>query len=212
MTTRLKFTGRYQILENNQATTDPINLNYTISNVVDLHNGTYFSLDPGQSVEFSLSMQANCILVTSDNPVTVATDTNSESGVSNFTVDTATDLLFTARDVFPVTAQAVTLTTTGTLPAPLAVGTTYYAISMDTNELMLAASAADAKSGTEIDITDTGLGVHTLDLASSYTQCIDDYTQSTISLFTGANAQRVTIKNNNGVRATGKFYAARTSA
>lgn len=209
---RLKFTGRYQILNNNKAVVDQ-DLNYVIDNVVDLDNGTYFSLDPGESKEYALDVQANCILVTSDVAVAVATDTNTTSGVATFTVDSATDVLSTSsKDIFPYTAQQVTLTTTGTLPAPLAINTTYYVISRGSNELLLATNSANAISGTQIDITDTGTGVHTLDLVSSYTQNIDDQTQSTLALFTDANAQRVTIKNNSATRATGKFYAARTSA
>lgn len=210
--TSLKFTGRYQILRNNKASPDT-DLSYTIDNVIDLNNGTYFTLSPGESTEFVLDIQANCILVTSDNAVTVATDTNSTSGVANFTVDSATDTLSTsAKDIFPYTTQTLTLTTTDTLPAPLTTGTTYYVISRGPNELMLATSSVNALSGTQIDITDTGSGVHTLDLESSYTQCIDDYTQSTITLFTGANAQRVTIKNTSAVQTAGQFYAARASS
>jgi len=57
----------------------------------------------------------------------------------------------------------VQLTTTGTLPAPLSTGTTYWVIWLSANTLNLAASHADAIAGTPIvDITTIGTGVHTL--------------------------------------------------
>lgn len=212
MSTRLKFVGRYQILENNKAIVDPSDLQYEISNVVDLNNGTRFTLAPGESIEFVQDLQANVVLVISDDAVTVATDTNSVTGNANFTVDSNTDILFASKDIFPYTSQQVTLTTAGTLPAPLVAGTTYYVISRDSNELLLATSESNAKAGTQIDITDTGTGVHTLDLVSTYTQNIDDFTQSNINILTGANAKRVTIKNTSAVNTTGRFYSARTAS
>jgi len=66
------------------------------------------------------------------------------------------------------TGTAVELTTTGTLPAGLATGTTYYVIyvsySNDTEigKIRLATTEADAVANDYIDITDNGTGVHTI--------------------------------------------------
>ncbi len=56
------------------------------------------------------------------------------------------------------------LTTTGTLPAGLAISTVYYAIAVDDDTLSFATSQANATAGTAIDITDygTSAAVHTV--------------------------------------------------
>lgn len=56
----------------------------------------------------------------------------------------------------------VRLTTTGTLPAPLALATDYFVIRIDANTIKLASSLALALAGTAIDLADAGTGVHTL--------------------------------------------------
>jgi len=56
-----------------------------------------------------------------------------------------------------VAAEEVVLTTTGTLPAGLALATTYYVLVVDANHLQLEASIG----GGAIDITDGGSGTHT---------------------------------------------------
>jgi hypothetical protein len=54
-------------------------------------------------------------------------------------------------------------TTTDTLPAGLAVSTDYWAILVDANTFMVATSLANALASTQVDITDTGTGTHTID-------------------------------------------------
>ena len=61
-----------------------------------------------------------------------------------------------------------TLTTTGVLPTGLATATDYYAIVVDTDHILLAASRADALASTEIVLTDTGTGTHTLVTGAAY--------------------------------------------
>ena len=61
-----------------------------------------------------------------------------------------------------------TLTTTGVLPTGLATATDYYAIVVDTDHLLLAASRADALASTEIVLTDAGSGTHTLVTGAAY--------------------------------------------
>lgn len=57
----------------------------------------------------------------------------------------------------------VTLTSTGTLPAGLALATNYYVIYVDADNFKLAADLADAAAGTAVDITAAaGGGTHTV--------------------------------------------------
>lgn len=49
------------------------------------------------------------------------------------------------------------------LPDPLVVDTVYYAIRTSANHIKVAATAANAKAGTAIDLTDAGTGTHTLE-------------------------------------------------
>lgn len=61
------------------------------------------------------------------------------------------------------TGDLVQLTTTGTLPAGLALSTDYYVINLDANTIGLATSYANALAGTEVDITAAaGGGTHTI--------------------------------------------------
>jgi len=59
------------------------------------------------------------------------------------------------------TGLEVVESTTGTLPAPLAVLTDYYVIRVDANTYKLATSKANAVAGTAINLTDDGTGTHT---------------------------------------------------
>lgn len=62
-----------------------------------------------------------------------------------------------------VTLDRVRLTSTGTLPAGLALATDYWIIRLDANNFQFAASVADAVAGTDVDITGAvGGGTHTL--------------------------------------------------
>lgn len=211
MTNRLSYVGRFQILSGNVPRINE-ELEYRISSVIDLHNGTRYAIDTGNSVEIVLSDPANCILITSDNPVKVTTDSNDITTPIQFSVDTATNRLTTATDVFAYTTQPITLSTGGTLPDPLQVNTTYYAIGYSRNELLLAASESDAQAGTAIDITDTGMGTHSLNREDTYTRSIDEQAQSTQILLTSVNAKRITIRNTTGNQAIVKFYAYRVAS
>ena len=76
-------------------------------------------------------------------------------------VDTTTDEITIASHELHTT-EPVRVSSTDTLPAPLIAGTTYYAINVDANTIQLAASVADAESGTDIDLTTVGVGTHTI--------------------------------------------------
>ncbi len=61
-----------------------------------------------------------------------------------------------------ITGQAVVLTTTTTLPAPLALATTYYLIRASATTIQFATTLALAQAGTPINLTTQGVGTHTL--------------------------------------------------
>jgi len=207
---RLKVFSRYQILEDNKSVVDR-SVTYFGDNYISLNSGSYFSLASGESKEFVLDEQSECVMVESDRPVVTITDNDDVTGMASFTVDTATDMITTSKDIYPYTTQEVTLTTSGTLPTPLAVDTTYYAVSAGTNKLKLSTTINNALADTYIDIIGTGTGNHTLDLTSSYIQNIDDSAQATLFLLENANVKRVTIKNTGTIKSTGYFYAARSA-
>lgn len=81
-----------------------------------------------------------------------------------FTADDTTDVLTLTpgNGGSFTTGTPVTLTTTGTLPAPLALATTYYCIYQSATTVKLATTSANATNGTAIDITNTGTGTHTI--------------------------------------------------
>ncbi len=60
------------------------------------------------------------------------------------------------------TGEKVTLTTSNTLPAGLALLTDYYLVAPDADTIGFATSQANALAGTKIDITDIGLGTQTV--------------------------------------------------
>ena len=63
---------------------------------------------------------------------------------------------------FKHTGFKVRFSTTGTLPSPLGAGTDYFVIYIDDNTIQLATSLANAKVATHINLTDGGIGVHTI--------------------------------------------------
>jgi hypothetical protein len=77
-----------------------------------------------------------------------------------FTADTGTDEL-TIAGTF-VTGMKVRLSTTDTLPAPLAIDTDYYTLYVSATKIRLAENLADAYLDNYIDITSTGAGTHTI--------------------------------------------------
>jgi hypothetical protein len=81
-----------------------------------------------------------------------------------FTVDASTNEIIFASDEFYGVGDGVRVSTTTTLPSPLAAATTYYIIRGDTTSTkryQLATTAANAYAGTAIDITTSGTGTHT---------------------------------------------------
>lgn len=92
--------------------------------------------------------------------------TNTLGQSDTFSADTGTDIMtYTSTANIPsniLTGTRVRLTTTTTLPAPLATATDYYVIRVSDTTFKLATSYANAIAGTAIDITTTGTGTHTI--------------------------------------------------
>jgi hypothetical protein len=87
--------------------------------------------------------------------VTTAATVTSPGGV-----DTTTDILTTSADV--PNFSRVLVSTSGTLPAPLAPNTFYWTIRLTATTSRIATSYANAVAGTYIDLTTTGTGTQTL--------------------------------------------------
>lgn len=101
--------------------------------------------------------------------VTTATaqaTTNTLSQSDTFTADAGTDVCtYTSTANLPsnlLTGTRVRLTTTTTLPAPLAVATDYYLVRLSDTTFELATTFANAVAETQINITDAGTGTHTV--------------------------------------------------
>lgn len=78
-------------------------------------------------------------------------------------VNTTTDVITVSSNLSLYTGQAVTLSSSGTLPGGLSAGT-YYIIRVSATTVKLASSRANAVAGTAIDLTSTGSGTHTITL------------------------------------------------
>lgn len=83
--------------------------------------------------------------------------------------DDVFDAVVNATDKITLTGHAletgdgpVQLTTSGVLPAPLAVSTDYWVIKVDANTIKLATTLSRALAGTAIDLTTDGSGTNTL--------------------------------------------------
>lgn len=105
--------------------------------------------------------------VTSVTTTTAQATTNTISTrTATFTADDTTDICtYTSTASIPsniLTGTRVRLTTTTTLPAPLATATDYYVIRISDTTFSLATTYANAIAGTQIDITSTGTGTHTV--------------------------------------------------
>lgn len=104
--------------------------------------------------------------VTSVTTTSAQATTNTLGQSDTFTADDGTDICtWTSSANIPsnvLTGTRVRLTTTTTLPAGLATATDYYVIRLSNTTFSLATSYANAIAGTEIDITSTGTGTHTV--------------------------------------------------
>jgi len=103
--------------------------------------------------------------VTSVTTATAQGTTNTLSQSDTFTANTDDTMTYSSTANIPsniLTGTRVRLTTTTTLPAPLATATDYYVIRLTDSTFYLATSYANAIAGTRIDLTTTGTGTHTI--------------------------------------------------
>lgn len=86
-----------------------------------------------------------------------------DNNVTRGDVSYVQDRITVAMDIS--TGSKIHFSTTGTLPIPLVVGTSYYAIRIDSSHIKVAESKDDALAGIQIDLKDRGFGVHTIMLS-----------------------------------------------
>ncbi|MBA7544755.1 hypothetical protein ES705_37116 [subsurface metagenome] len=75
-------------------------------------------------------------------------------------VDTGTEIITVGIDI--ATGKKIRFTTTGALPDPLIVGTTYFAIRVDDTRIKVAATLIDAIALAAMNLTTGGTGTHTV--------------------------------------------------
>lgn len=87
------------------------------------------------------------------------------------------------------TGDIVQLSSTGTLPAPLAAATDYFVIRVDADSFKLAASAQDAEDGVAIDITSAaGGGTHTVTAQEKDGRALDVYVVNDVAISDGGGS------------------------
>ena len=210
MTQNLKVSGYIKVLESGQArVNEPIA--YTISNLVSIHNGTRYSIASGATEEITIPDESvDFIYISSDQSIRVAYDLDTSNPSTTFSVDASTDIITNAANKYFYTGLPVILTTTTTLPAGLALSTTYYYISRGALRGQLATSESNAEAGTQIDITDTGTGVHTITSSTAmYSFQIDEFAYGTLFMVAGTNTRKIYIKNPSSAAAEVYLWAYR---
>ena len=85
----------------------------------------------------------------------------SDGASQNFTVNATTDQATCSTHGY-ANGDPIIVTSTTTLPTPLAESTEYYVIYVDPNTFQFAATYGDAVDGTAINLTDTGTGTHSV--------------------------------------------------
>jgi hypothetical protein len=138
-------------------------------------------------------------------PITTTTTTGNQALVNSrtFTADPGTDLVTVAAGWDIQTGTALRLTTSGTLPAGLALNTTFYWSRTSATTGELCATLADAIAGTAVDITDAGSGTHTLsmyiDRAPSNGVGVQAFLTPSVALGAGTPNIQLTYTNQLGV-------------
>lgn len=84
-----------------------------------------------------------------------------DGGSQNFTVNASTDQATCSTHGY-ANGDPIIVTSTTTLPSPLAESTEYYVIYVDADTFQFAATYGDAVDGVAIDLTDTGTGTHSV--------------------------------------------------
>jgi len=113
------------------------------------------------ALRFFLGVETTIVCVARDDTWEIPVDRIGGTDVAGQTCsvpDPTNDRLVLGADCHFEAGDPVQFTTTDTLPAPLVVGTTYYARDVSGGSFKLAATAG----GAVIDITASGVGVHTV--------------------------------------------------
>lgn len=130
--------------------------------------------NPFTTTAASADMVTTCVIRA--NTTNAAVHNANDSGAGSIVVVTSTaginaDVNITSDAVTIVdhgflTGQAVTLTSTGTLPAPLALATTYYLIEVSANVIQFATTLQNAEDAVPINLTNQGTSaaVNTIDV------------------------------------------------
>ena len=211
MTINLKLTGRLQLLDTGVNLVNH-KLSYDITSAVDMKNRERYSLAATTGTEeVTLPAQASVLLVTSDQPIRIATDSDVLGKSSTFVADAGTDILTMVSSYGWYTGKIVQVSSADTLPAGLSASTDYYVISKGVNKIQLATSLGNAEAGTNIDITNTGTGIHTvIESSSDYTSNISESMIGDTFLITGSNVRKVFISNPSAIIAEVRISAYRS--
>jgi hypothetical protein len=89
--------------------------------------------------------------------VKAQTDESTEE-IEQFTADPTTDLLTATAHGFGTGTGPMAVSSSGTLPAPLAIGTDYWIVAVDDDTFRLATTLGNAMTDVTIDITTAGTG------------------------------------------------------
>ncbi len=116
----------------------------------NIFRGLYIATQGGDSVTVDMNFATKFSLQSIFDVTTFTNKTFTDTDVDT----TANTITITAHGF--TSGLAITLTTSSTLPAPLAISTTYYVIPIDANTIKLASSLVLAIAGTAIDITTAG--------------------------------------------------------
>lgn len=130
---------------------------------------------------------------------------------ATFTVDTGTDEgTYTSTTQLPsnlITGTRIRVSTTTTLPAPLAAATDYYLTRLTDTTFKLSTSYANLLSATYIDFTTTGTGTHTINwLLPRYTNGagVNAIFFNSNATPLGAATPNLSLGYTNSVQATGR--------
>lgn len=123
-------------------------------------------------------------VVASDVAITAKTFTDTE-------VDLDTEDI-TIEDHGYITGTRVVASTSDTLPTGLT-ATTYYVIKIDDDTIQLASSLANAVAGTEVNITEAGVGTHTLTPATAASNTLALYKSNDGTNYIAVTSGSVTI-------------------
>lgn len=193
MSTNLILKGTLKNVEVGVARTDE-SIAYSLANSTE-QTKSYHQVSAGSTLEIELDTEADFVLIKSTKTIKLLTDSDASARSVTFTAATSDLLTFPSNPRW-WTGKAVTLTTTGTLPAGLSLNTTYYLISKGLLTAELASSLSNAEADTPVDITNTGSGTHTItEVDDSYSDDIDQAAQGTMFMIAGSNAKRLFIKN-----------------